>query len=394
MSMGEPSTGPFWAKAVNLAEDRVVELNRVDEEELNVFRVIDGRLVVPGIDPSNSTDVNLHVLQEGYLIPYLVAKNRNHLYDVYRSRRNGRYFGATGYSGSTRDEIVSSSENLVYGWSGDGSAMTHHGARGMAFLEFGAPGLERLFAVQWARAYDTMRGDAPLGKGAWLNYEYDFQAEHWVGVTNAIWSGLDPRFTGPMVGPDATGRMVVVGGVFVPWKVTRVDDDTYMAVFGRKRASNRFGFPGLAIGFDDGTGKPDNVTGSGSGGVYAIRLGSTPPVQWARGETFFECERVLDPGLGRQWDFQVVGGDVYVLTETPDLAIHVYCNGEEVLRVPDAPTFARSFAVVGESVYLGLGSERNDPYRRNGSLLNPHCGRIVKAEGVLGRVGSEMEAGI
>jgi hypothetical protein len=384
LPMGQPSPGPFRPKVVDLSNDGILELNLVDEEELNAFRVIDGQLVVPGIDPAQTTDASLHLLQERLLIPYLVAENRNHLYDVYRSRRNGRYFSATGHVGGARDPVVSSSDSLKFGWTSDSSALTSWGSRGMAFLEFGAPGGERLFCVQWARVYDVGTEDTPTGQGAWLNYEYNFETMQWEGVTNAIWSGLDPRFTGPAVGPDSSGRMVAVGDVFVPWKVTRVDDDTYMAVFGRRRMSNRFGFPGLAIGFDDGTGKPDNVTGSGSGGVYGITLGSKKPVEWARGETFFDCERVLDSELGRQWDFQLVDEDVYVLTETPDQMIHVYRNGVEVLRVPDAPTFARSFAVVGESVYLGLGSERTDPYRHNGSQLSLDCGRIVKAEGVLG----------
>jgi hypothetical protein len=92
----------------------------------------------------------------------------------------------------------------------------------------------------------------------------------------------------------------------------------------------------------------------------------------------------MDPAItGRQWDFKIVGADLYLLSETPDLVWHVWKNGTEILRVTGAPTHARTFAVVGNHIYFGLGSEENDPYHSNGSTINANSGRVLKAANVL-----------
>jgi hypothetical protein len=203
------------------------------------------------------------------------------------------------------------------------------------------------------------------------------------GKTDYFVNGLSRKLTHPWYYQTSNGSIITdptTGGAPVALQnVTRVDDDTYIAVIGRSPGNMpRVNFPGNMHYQDLGTdGIIDQIY---HGGVYFVTLGTTKPIPQAYGDVFLQCERVLpDTELtGRQWNFQLVGSDIYILTETPDLRCHLYKNGKRILTMTDMPTFARSFCVVGSSLYLGLGSEEYDPYRRNGQTLNINSGRILK----------------
>jgi hypothetical protein len=200
--------------------------------------------------------------------------------------------------------------------------------------------------------------------------------------------GLERELTHPFVWPSSTGVSVSAYDTIQLEKCTPLSNNEYIGVFGKNRGSggmSRFANPGHFYYFNTGANGILDIRVHG--GVYKITLREEPAYPGvSNGSVSFLCERVLPnpETTGRQWDYQVVGSDIYVLTETEGGNIHVYKNTTEILRITGAPTYARSFAIVGSHIYFGLGSEARDPWWNSGAeTISEHCGRVLKAANVL-----------
>jgi hypothetical protein len=338
------------------------------------------------IDSKETADTNIFRLESDQLVRYRIMGARNHNYYIHQSRRNPiKWFSTHGWTtgGSGTHSATTVFDGLAALPTVTQGPANWFGSRGYVIMEFGPTESARLFTNQnfiSNYAWETYPTTEELESDSSTAHEFNFSTNTWSKISRySFCSGLDANYINSQVAPAEDDTLLALGNKYwhAPMKLRRLDDDTYITVLGRGRLGGKFEFPGFFIDLDTANGKLQHDL---YGGVYRITLTDQKPFPAAWGNTFFHCERVLDnPQVtGRQWDYQVVGSDTYVLTETKDFNWHVYKNGVEIIRVTNPPTYARCFCILGSDIYFGLSSDDGDGWRNNGTTINANAGRILK----------------
>lgn len=400
---GDNTPGGWAIRAIDTADDSVITYptTNMQAREIGLFQEVDGKLFAPDFDSHNDASSYVYRLDDVSGTPtfvrYKITDARNHNYYIYKTRRGSRWFSAHGWTTVGQNSFTNASSFEGYPVNWDSAAPSASGSRGMAILEFGPTETSRIILVSMQTPYrdSSSPGNAgtfardplsaenqPASSFVFLSEVTATSPPTYTYHTNYQLSGLHRGVTHPRFVPNSAGSMFhEVELAIVLQNITRVDDDTYIAVIGRASGNvPRVLYPGM-MGYRD-LGGGTYVDYLYHGGIYYITLGSEKSWSGAHGNTFLQCTRALPypEETGRQWNYHLVGTDLYVLTETPDLRCHIYKNGKKILTITGLPTFARSLCIVGPHLYIGLGSDEYDPYRRNETTLNINSGRILKVE--------------
>lgn len=103
----DANTGPLGIYSLDLSTGEWESSDLLPEEEFNRFCVVDGQLLVPGIDPKESWDLgNYYVLNDGEWIQKRVLPNGVHAFDVVSF--DGKIFAGLGVESEYTPIVVSS----------------------------------------------------------------------------------------------------------------------------------------------------------------------------------------------------------------------------------------------------------------------------------------------
>ena len=99
------NAGPIPILKLDPATDTFSSPFTVDEEQIEIYRVLDGQLVIPGHDPTgNPKKGNFYRLEQGTWFKYATVPNGIHTYDM--ASYKGELYGALG----ARNDVVRSSD--------------------------------------------------------------------------------------------------------------------------------------------------------------------------------------------------------------------------------------------------------------------------------------------
>lgn len=397
---GDNAPGGWGIRGIDVSDDSILEFptTNMNAREIAFFQVIEGQMYIPDADSANDNSSYVYRVEDIdgtlTLVRYQITSARNHNYYIHKCRRNGRWISGHGLTAIEQNIFTSrpNFEDFPRNW--DSFAGKSLNPRGIGILEFGPN--ESSTIVCLATLYPYGMGYPPYNQpeiaGRYpstnevseaIKYSYEFNpvADSYTPLTNYYLSGLDRNFTNPRYRFTNTNEPIFSQSHIVLEKLLPVDNDTYLAVIGKGVSTSlgpRFEYPGDMRHED--LGEDGVLSYIIYGGVYYLTLGSTKSWPGAYGDKFIQCERALaEPEVtGRQWDYCLVGSDLYILTETRDLRCHIYKNGKKILTMTGLPTYARSFVVSGNDLYIGLGTDEYDPFRQNGTTLNSNSGRILK----------------
>ncbi len=302
----------------------------VDDEQIDVFRVLQGEAYIPGHDPRESWAFgNYYRLDEGGRW----RKFRNipsgvHTYDMTMS--GGLLFAGLG---TPRGAAVAVSTNAGASWTNTRIA----NSRIYAFLTVQS----NVYAV------GAMDSSARLGKTA--------AAENLVGVHQYDRElGFRPRND---LGPEQLFPGVTVRAetkVRIARSVSFKDHAVYLGAYSHN--DHQFLSFGAFVA---------DALSAGRVSIHPVPL----------------------PKASRAWDLLVEGDTLYVLTDVPDAegtTVRVLASTDgrawfERLRFRSR-TFARSFALLDGDFYFGLGCEVADPGQWTMQELPPETGNILRVK--------------
>lgn len=311
----------------------------VDDEQIDLYQIIDGRLVVPGHDPTESWRWgNFYRLEDdGW------KKHRNipdGIHNYFMISHGGNLYAALG---TRHGAMVAESADNGLSW-------TNHPAPGMRvyalfhcqdslfasgiFTQWDDELLQQMPAQQRQSVLDRYQGSvAELRDGQWLPRP---DLDYAVMLPAPADQSRGHRF-GKMVKPvDFKGTTVYIGAPIH-------NDHQFLPL-----------------------------------GLFAARslAKGAPQVE--------QLEAVA--AVGSPWDLFVRDGTLYVLTanrqENGDFRVAVLQtadleNWTQVLSFT-SPAFARSFELLDDAFYFGLGSEITNPWRFRIDELLPETGNILR----------------
>jgi len=330
----DKNAGPVPILSINLGNDEVINEGEIPEEQIDHYRVINGQLIIPGHDPTKNDYLRIYLRQPDgswqheniaecmgeptTKLGKLLAKRvdyrwvRNHLYDVVQ--RNGQTHYAMGIH-FLEDKASRVDESELRVPSKTLFPLSKPAWRIYRYYQHQG----RLFAVGEPSQTATY-----LGLGNAGHYRFDNAKQKWSLANKGLFLRLNPK--------KATARC------FVPTK----NGVYYLA--GHKHNDHQF---------------------------LPQKLGLI------KGKRYIELPEFR---AGPPWDIKECSeGKVYVLFNTPLHGGYLATVKQVVdtqlipYRSITLPTLARSFAVVGEKLYLGLGCE----YIKGQWVGNPdHSGEI------------------
>lgn len=311
----------------------------VDDEQIDLFHVIDGRLITPGHDPTQSWKWgNFYRLEDDGWKKYRTLPDGIHNY--FMISHGGRLFAGLG----TRDgAMVAVSED-------DGHTWTNHPmSGGRVYALFLCK--EQLYASSLFVRWDMSQlGHIDPERRQQLLEQYqtaviELRSDEWLPRPD-----LDARVMFPTPHLETAGHFMA--------KMVKPLDFQGSTVYIGARIHNDHQFAPL--------------------GLFAAR-------SLAEGETQVDYVQVVADS-GDPWDLFVRHGNLYVLTssrqnngsyrvavlQTSDLE-----NWIEVLHFY-SPAFARSFELLDDAFYFGLGCMVEIPTRYRNDELLPETGNILR----------------
>jgi hypothetical protein len=335
----ESNSGPIPILYLDLATSQFVNGNNfsVDDEQIDVYRIINGKLCTPGHDPQEGWELgNFYRWEPGGWVKNRTIPEAIHAYDLYGF--DGKLFAALGIQSANSSTVVSSNDNgltwQIYPETDLGRRYTLFELNGILYAPQGVLYTD----PTWAANYPDCQMAQYNGSGFTMRTDLSFQ-DLFPDTPCGADQYPDGRF-GKIVRPvNFANRLVYIGGE--EWN----DHQTYP--FGLYVASS------LAAG---------NVQ------VYRVSL----------------------PGNALPWDVLVRGDKIYVLTSektegTPDSFLVKVFSSEDLVTWTELfrftePTFARSFEEDNGDFYFGLGTDvgaTNDAasYTDN---VQPESGKILR----------------
>lgn len=330
-----PNAGPVPIIRFDPATQAFAREGQVDDEQIDVFQIHDGTLNIPGHDPRQNWDWgNFYRRGEnGVWKKYRTIPGGLHTYGL--AWDQGRLLGAIGIRGGA---AVALSEDQGDSWT--------------------------VVAIGRSRAY----GFLTVGNTLYATKQFPASAE---------WHRLPA---------EKRKQHAAVYEFIAPNRFEARDDISLETLF-----------PGVALPFA----LPAKVARPLAIGEKAIYLGAHPhndhqllpfglfvASSLARGRP--RVEQVLLPAGETPWDLLRHEGYLYVLTGKRDggamrvkvlrAPVQDLANLREVLHF-NAATFARSFEILGNDFYFGLGCEVENPKQWRQEELSPETGQILRVKG-------------
>jgi hypothetical protein len=318
----------------------------VDDEQIDIYRVLNGRLYIPGHDPRESWEFgNFYRLEDDGWAKHRTIRRTVHTYDMLA--QDGLLF-----AGGSGEHIAG--EAAGKGWVGSMVSISEDGGETWSNAELGGDRVYSLLVV------DRVVYAAGLIAGhQWQElWNKHVAAEGVPGKLHANIHEFDGR------------------SGFVPRHDLELTDI----------------FPGSSLD-DDQLAKIVKPTAFGTSSVYIgatchndhqfLPFGLFVATSLAEGSV--DVRRAELPQGSRPWDLLVREDTVYVLLDLPHADYHTVT----VLASSDlsdwreiasfrSPTFARSLEMMGVYAYFGLGCETEDPQQWRQEELHPATGRILR----------------
>jgi len=337
-----PNTGPVPILAWDSSKRRVIMEGQTDDEQIDRFEIINGKLYIAGIDAMESWDFgNLYRREnDGQWTKLRTIPRAIHTFAL--TGHNGRLYAGLVAKGTVPWYIdskgygsaIAVSEDYGVSW----RFLALGGFRLRSFLHvknalyavdvFPGPGLAR-----WVSERDRERYYAPV-------YELNPSRGSFERRSDLSSDRLFPETE------DVRGCASVVDRV---------------APFGNSSV----------------------YTGSGKNGPFGVY----------RADSFsknsIQVHRIHLPDKSRPWDILERKGTLFILFERPAangmVQIYVLASRDlerwsEVLHF-NAPTFARSFELLNGNFYFGLGSEIKNPSKWRQEDLHPATGKLLRVQG-------------
>ncbi len=327
------NAGPVPIKKFDPATRKFIQEGIVDDEQIDVYHVANGELYTPGHDPRESWDWGnfYHRELSGGWKKYRNIRGGVHTYSLAWFKE--KLFGSLGMSNGRG--AVSISEDKGKTW----KVIPVGRSRVYGFLTVA----NNLFAVkrfpsfiQWDRMTEDER--------AQYNPVYEYKSPDIFvprkDITQETFfpkTSLKDRKTMKIVRPLAVGAKSVYIGSYT-------HNDHQFIPFGVYIATS-------------------------------LEMGHV------------QVDKMPIPSKYRPWDLLLKDGYVYVLIEVKDSdktvvkvirsPVDKLTDWREVLQF-SAPTFARSFEILNDDFYFGLGSEVGNPEQWRQEELNPETGQIIR----------------
>ena len=296
---------PIWS--LDPATGGLREEYTTDDEQVDLFRVLDGELYVPGHDPRADWSLGeFYRLEPAGWMEHRTIPHGLHTFDL--ALRGGRLYAALGAQDVPGEETVLVSEDRGESW----RVATDEVRRVYAFFDLGG----ELYGVPVLR-----NAAEPARERTLLHLEGDRFTR--VAVNGATLL--------PGIAPDSAGRMVRP----TPFRGAVV----YVVA--------RRGFDWVPVALAAARGPSD------AGRVELPEPAALPYDLLVRGETLFVLSAA--PAAG--------GGYAVEVDATDDLV-----RWRKVLRFR-SPTFARSFEESGGDFFFGLGCDYGAPSPASGRIL-------------------------
>lgn len=311
----------------------------VDDEQIDLYQIIDGRLVIPGHDPTESWKWgNFYRLEDDGWKKYRNIPNGIHNYSMIS--HDGRFFAGLGTE--------------------DGAAVAVSEDDGESWVNHPAPGNPRVYAL--FRCQDQL-----------------FSAGMFVQWDEANLERLEPEQRndlleryGAAMAEWRHGEWIHRPDLTIPIMFPAPVEDGWGQIFAK------------IVKPADFNGTPVYIGGRVHNGHQFLPLGLFAAESLAEGKVRVNHLTAVSDS-GEPWDLFVRDDHLFVLTahrqangtyrvavlQTPDLA-----NWTEVLHF-DAPTFARSFETLDGAFFFGLGCEVENPRDWREEKLVKETGQIL-----------------
>lgn len=329
------NAGPVSVIRFDMTTQTFIKEFVVDEEQIDVYNILDGELYVPGHDPTQTWDWGNLYRREigGAWVKYRNIPNGIHTYSL--TSYGGKIFGAVNVAN-------------------DGAAVSASQDRGKTW-EMIPIGLSRVYGF--------------LTVGSALHAIKEFpSAVQWNQMTANDRIANNPIFE--FVQPNSfIPRADITREIFFPNTIMRVDVPS--KIFRPLAVADKGVYIG-AYTHNDHQCLPFGVyiASSMKGGQVKV-------------------DRMAIPESYRPWDLLLKDGYLYVLVEVKGAnktMVKVIRSRQD--KLPDwsdvfqfdAPTFARSFEAVNNDFYFALGSEIVSPEQWQQSELRPETGEILRIQ--------------
>jgi hypothetical protein len=324
------NAGPVPVLAFSPSNGHFRIVSTVDDEQIDVFRVLNGTVYIPGHDPRESwASGNYYCFEEdGHWRKFRNIPSGVHNYDMTASA--GTLFAGLG---TPEGAAVAVSTDSGATWTN----MPIANSRVYAFVTVGQD-------VYATGALDTTAVRGKKGTAGTKTGIY-----HYEGA-----SGFRPRTDlGPrQLFPGVTVRPT--GEARIARSVSFADHAAYLGAYCHN--DHQFMPFGAFV-------------------VESLREGNV------------SIRQVPLPGDSRAWDLLSDNNTLYVLTDSPDsegttVRVTASPNGVDWVEIMHfrSRTFARSFALLNGDFYFGLGCEVADPGKWTLQELPPETGRILRVQ--------------
>lgn len=312
----------------------------VDDEQIDVFQINDDQLYIPGHDPRQNWDWGnfYHREKNGTWVKHRNIPGGLHAYSL--AWHQGKFFGAIGI---IEGAAVSISDDKGKSWT-----VTPIGrSRTYGFL------------LVANKLYATKRFPS---SAQWKKLSVDERTQNY-----AVYEFIQPN------------------------KFVVRDDITHETLFPRAKLQPK---QATKVVRSLATGEKNIYIGAYTHNDHQfLPFGIFVASSLEKGH--IKVEKIPLPEEDKPWDLLLNGGYLYVLTSIKhggDVKVRVLrspvnnlANLSEVLEFT-AKTFARSFEILGNDFYFGLGSEIENPEQWRQEELNPETGQILRIRNVLPKI--------
>ena len=327
-----PNAGPVPVISYSPSSGQFKTVFTVDDEQIDIFRILDGKAYVPGHDPKESWELgNFYRLEgDGVWHKYRNIPNGIHNYDM-------AFFGGVLFAGlgTQKGAAVAMSRDFGDSW----TEVLIPNSRIYAFIVF----KDALYAAGVIPCEYLLDAFKKKGLNATMGfYQYDFK------------SGFKTR-------DDLTPSRVFPGVV--------LKTNTYTRVVHPVSFKGKVAYIG-AYCHNDHQFMPF--------GAYVADTLEEGKVS---------VRQIQLPQDSRAWDILFDKDTLYVLVDSPDstgTSVRVLASNDglqwtDIMRF-HSKTFARSFALLDGEFYFGLGCEVSDPAKWTMQELPDETGHILRVK--------------